>query len=164
MVGIVESCRSTDTLLRPGEKTPNLTKSNPPPLGGKKLNREVEIMQRLQHPHIIRLEGVFENQQTLMLVLEYARGTELFDAILQKKRYPEEEARPIFEQVARALAYLHSLNIVHRCVRVRVRVHACGLICFFNPTPVEAMKTRRQRLTSHLSINIHTPPTDTTGT
>lgn len=72
-------------------------------------------MQRLQHPHIIRLEGVYEDRQTLMLVLEYARGTELFDAILQKKRYPEAEARPIFEQVARALAYLHSLNIVHRC-------------------------------------------------
>jgi serine/threonine protein kinase len=76
----------------------------------------VEIMQRLQHPHIIRLEGVYENEQTLMLVLEYARGTELFDSILQKKRYPEAEARPIFEQVAHALVYLHSLNIVHRCV------------------------------------------------
>lgn len=75
-------------------------------------------MQRLQHPHVIRLEGVFEDRQTLMLVLEYARGTELFDAILQKTRYPEQEARPIFEQVARALAYLHSLNIVHRYVLV----------------------------------------------
>lgn len=71
-------------------------------------------MQRLSHPHIIRLEGVFENAQTLMLVLEYAKGTELFDSILQKKRYNEEEARSIFEQVALALAYLHSMNIVHR--------------------------------------------------
>lgn len=77
-------------------------------------------MQRLQHPHIIRLEGVYEDQQTLMLVLEYARGTELFDAILQRKRYSEAEARPIFEQVAHALAYLHGLNIVHRCGSCRV--------------------------------------------
>ncbi len=77
-------------------------------------------MQRLQHPHIIRLEGVFEDEHTLMLVLEYARGTELFDSILQKKRYAEQEARPIFEQVARALVYLHALNIVHRCVFLSV--------------------------------------------
>lgn len=93
-----------------------LTPQKPP---STQLFREVEIMQRLQHPHIIRLEGVYEDQQTLMLVLEYARGTELFDAILQRKRYPEAEARPIFEQVAHALAYLHALNIVHRCVSLR---------------------------------------------
>lgn len=82
-----------------------------------RLRREVEIMQRLEHPHIIRLEGVFEDASTLVLVLEYARGTELFDSILQKKRYTEEEARPIFVQVAHALAYLHRLHIVHRDVK-----------------------------------------------
>jgi len=82
-----------------------------------RLRREVEIMQRLEHPHIIKLEGVYENSTTLMLVLEYARGTELFDSILQKKRYSEQDARPIFTQIAQALLYLHSLNIIHRDVK-----------------------------------------------
>ena len=91
-------------------------------------------MQRLYHPHIIRLEGVFENDSTLMLVLEYARGTELFDSILQKKKYPEVEARCIFEQVLHALAYLHAMNIVHRYVMVCslrqvLRNHTCLIEC-----------------------------------
>jgi serine/threonine protein kinase len=54
--------------------------------------REVEIMQQLSHPNIIRLEAVFETPTTLMLVLEYAPGTELFDSILQVRwavRYSE---------------------------------------------------------------------------
>lgn len=71
-------------------------------------------MRRLTHPNIIQLEEVFETPSTLMLVLEYARGTELFDSILQKKRYAEQEARPIFEQIGHALAYLHEKHIVHR--------------------------------------------------
>jgi len=82
-----------------------------------RLRREVEIMQRLEHPHIIILEGVYENSTTLMLVLEYARGMELFDSILQRKRYSEQDARPIFTQIAQALSYLHSLNIIHRDVK-----------------------------------------------
>jgi len=76
--------------------------------------REVEIMRRLDHPNIIRLQEVFETSSTIMLVLEFAQGTELFDSILQKKRYTEQEARPVFEQIARALGYMHSMQIVHR--------------------------------------------------
>ena len=35
----------------------------------------------------------------LVLVLEFAPGVELFDAILSKKSFTEEEARPVFVQV-----------------------------------------------------------------
>ena len=71
-------------------------------------------MRRLDHPNIIRLQEMFETSSTLMLVLEFAQGTELFDSILQKKRYAEPEARPIFVQIAHALGYMHSMQIVHR--------------------------------------------------
>lgn len=52
-----------------------------------------------------------------MLVLEYAPGVELFDAILSKSSFSEDEARPVFVQVARALRYMHSMQIVHRDVK-----------------------------------------------
>ncbi|KAG5181297.1 putative death-associated protein kinase, partial [Tribonema minus] len=82
-----------------------------------RLRREVDIMRQLRHPNIVRLEDVFETDDQLVLVLEYARGVELFDAILTRGRYTEDDARPIFLQVARALYYLHSLQIVHRDVK-----------------------------------------------
>ncbi|CAM9364671.1 unnamed protein product, partial [Sphacelaria rigidula] len=47
--------------------------------------------------------------EQLVLVLEYAPGVELFDAILSKNSFSEEEARPVFVQVARALQYMHSM-------------------------------------------------------
>lgn len=40
-----------------------------------------------------------EKKQKLVLVLEYAPGVELFDAILSKTSFSEEEARPVFVQV-----------------------------------------------------------------
>ncbi|CAN0113362.1 unnamed protein product, partial [Phaeothamnion confervicola] len=82
-----------------------------------RVRREVEVMQCLRHPSIIALLDAFESEDQLILVLEYAPGVELFDAILAKNRYTEDEARPIFVQVTRALQYMHGLRIVHRDVK-----------------------------------------------
>jgi serine/threonine protein kinase len=46
--------------------------------------------------------------------MEYCPGRELFDVILERKFFTEDDAKPIFAQVARALYYLHALNILHR--------------------------------------------------
>ncbi|CAN0432550.1 unnamed protein product, partial [Laminaria digitata] len=82
--------------------------------------REVDIMRRLRHPNIISLVEALDTPEQLVLVLEYAPGVELFDAILSKSSFTEEEARPVFLQarcVARALQYMHSKQIVHRDVK-----------------------------------------------
>jgi serine/threonine protein kinase len=44
-----------------------------------RLRREVDIMRRLQHPNIIQFVEVFETPESLMVVMEYAPGRELFD-------------------------------------------------------------------------------------
>jgi serine/threonine protein kinase len=82
-----------------------------------RVRREVDIMRRLRHPNIIRLFETFESSEQLIMVLEYAPGVELFDAIISKKRFTEDEARPIFVQVARAVLYLHSMSILHRDIK-----------------------------------------------
>ena len=55
---------------------------------------------------------VFESAEALQLVMELAPGIELFDAILARQRFSEDEARPVFSQIASALAYLHDNRIV----------------------------------------------------
>ncbi|CAN0236762.1 unnamed protein product [Ectocarpus sp. 12 AP-2014] len=79
--------------------------------------REVDIMRRLRHPNIIHLVEALDTPEQLVLILEYAPGVELFDAILSKTSFSESEARPVFVQVARALQYMHSKSIVHRDVK-----------------------------------------------
>ena len=82
-----------------------------------RLRREVDIMKRLHHPSIIEFVDVFEDNDTLMMIMEFCPGRELFDVILERKYFEESDARPIFAQIARALFYLHSLNILHRDVK-----------------------------------------------
>jgi serine/threonine protein kinase len=82
-----------------------------------RLRREVDIMKRLHHPNIIEFVEVYEDADHLMTVMEYCPGKELFDAILERKYFQENDARPIFAQIARALYYLHTLNILHRDIK-----------------------------------------------
>lgn len=82
-----------------------------------RLKREVEIMRRLNHPNIIQFVEVYEDADHLMMVMEYCPGQELFDVILARRYFNEEDAKPIFAQISRALYYLHSLNIIHRDIK-----------------------------------------------
>ena len=75
---------------------------------------EVEIMFRLNHPSIIRLFDYFEDKEFIYLVLELCSGGELFDRIVEKKFYGEDEARQIFKQIAKAIHYCHLNGVCHR--------------------------------------------------
>ena len=74
-------------------------------------------MRRLKHPNIIQFVDVFETADQLMMIMEYCPGDELFDVILARKFFMEEDAKPVFAQICRALFYLHSLNIIHRDIK-----------------------------------------------
>ena len=46
--------------------------------------------------------------------MELLRGGELFDAIIARGSFPEDEARELLRQLLDALAYCHSRGVVHR--------------------------------------------------
>lgn len=74
-------------------------------------------MKKLRHPSIVQFVDVYEDADRLMMVMEFCPGNELFDVILARKYFKEEDAKPIFAQIARALHYLHSLSIIHRDIK-----------------------------------------------
>ncbi|XP_071441938.1 serine/threonine-protein kinase SIK3 isoform X2 [Hetaerina americana] len=80
----------------------------------KKIFREIQIMKKLRHPHIIRLYQVMETEKMIYLVTEFASNGEIFDYIVEKGRMSEEEARRVFRQIVSAVNYCHSMNVVHR--------------------------------------------------
>lgn len=56
------------------------------------LTREINIMQKLRHRSIIQLFDIFETPSELFLVLELVIGGELFDQIVERGSYSEQDA------------------------------------------------------------------------
>lgn len=78
------------------------------------LRREVDVLKRVNHPNIAKLEEAFENDAYLILIMELLDGGELFDAIVEKGRFSEREAIQVARAVLSAMQYMHSLGVVHR--------------------------------------------------
>jgi len=78
------------------------------------LKREIYIMKKVDHPNILKLFDVYEDEDYFFLVLELVEGSELFDKIVDLGNYSEKDAANIVNQIVRAVDYLHSHGIVHR--------------------------------------------------
>ncbi|KAM9754265.1 death-associated protein kinase 2 isoform 1-T2 [Menidia menidia] len=77
------------------------------------IEREVDILQQIQHPNIVALHDVYENRTDVVLILELVSGGELFDFLAQKESLSEEEATEFIKQILDGVQYLHSKSIAH---------------------------------------------------
>ncbi|KAI0842925.1 calcium/calmodulin-dependent protein kinase 1 [Hypoxylon sp. FL0890] len=75
---------------------------------------ELEMLQRLNHPHIVKFVDWFESRDKWYIVTELATGGELFDRICEQGKFTEKDASQTINQVLDAVDYLHSKNVVHR--------------------------------------------------
>ncbi|KAI1461740.1 calcium/calmodulin-dependent protein kinase 1 [Annulohypoxylon moriforme] len=75
---------------------------------------ELEMLQRLKHPHIVRFVDWFESRDKWYIVTELATGGELFDRICEQGKFTEKDASQTIKQVLGAVDYLHNRNVVHR--------------------------------------------------
>lgn len=71
-------------------------------------------MRQLDHPNIVRLYEVFQDEKRYYLVTELCTGGELFDEITNRSYFSEQDAAVIIKQVLSAVKYCHSKSIVHR--------------------------------------------------
>jgi len=78
------------------------------------LNEEVEILQKIDHRHIVKLYDIYETKDHLYMVMEILKGGELFDSIVQRGTYSEKEAAALMRQIIGAVEYLHRRGIAHR--------------------------------------------------
>lgn len=76
--------------------------------------REIHILKVLRHPGVIQLYEIVETEKELYLIMEYARGGELFEYIVSHKRVREKEAARFMHQIISGIEYLHKLGICHR--------------------------------------------------
>ncbi|NWW85951.1 PASK kinase, partial [Rhynochetos jubatus] len=87
-----------------------------PDLG--RVTQEIAILLKLQHPSIIKVLDVFENEHFFQLVMEkHGSGLDLFTFIDNQPNLDEPLASYIFRQLVSAVGYLHCRNILHRDIK-----------------------------------------------
>ncbi|KAK2652964.1 hypothetical protein Ddye_012820 [Dipteronia dyeriana] len=77
------------------------------------VKREITIMRRLSHRHIVRLHEVLATKTKIYFVMEFVKGGELF-AKVAKGRFSEDLGRRYFQQLISAVGYCHSRGVFHR--------------------------------------------------
>ena len=79
---------------------------------------EVELMQELEHPHILSMYSYYEKESYMYIAMELCE-TDLYHFMFNFSGVPfEEEAVAVYmRQLLDAVAYLHSLRIVHRDIK-----------------------------------------------
>ena len=81
------------------------------------LRREIEIQSHLRHPHILRLYGYFYDETRVYLILEYAPKGEMYKELQKHRRFSEETTATYIAELADALQYCHSKNVIHRDIK-----------------------------------------------
>lgn len=89
----------------------------------KAAKNEIKILKMVKHHNILQLVDAFETKKEYFLFLELATGREVFDWILDQGYYSERDTSNVMRQVLEAVAYLHSLKIVHRNLKLENLVY-----------------------------------------
>lgn len=79
--------------------------------------REVQFLRSLNHCNVIRFIAAYEDRKYLYIVTEKYGGGEVFDRLLTQKRFKESDAASVMHQAFGAIAYIHSMGIVHRDIK-----------------------------------------------
>lgn len=78
-------------------------------------------MRRLNHSNIMRLEGVYETENSIYIILEYLEGLQLNEllkvvylVIQSGTKISHEDAKEIIKNILRGLSHLSRNRIIHR--------------------------------------------------
>ncbi|HEX6944160.1 MAG TPA: protein kinase [Gemmatimonadaceae bacterium] len=86
-------------------------------LGPERFLREIHIVAKLQHPHILGLIDSGEADGMLYYVMPYVTGESLRTRLAREGEMPISEAVWILREIADALAHAHSHQIIHRDIK-----------------------------------------------
>lgn len=78
------------------------------------VNRELEILRKLNHPNIVRLKSFYEDVENYYLVMELVPGGDLMDFVAANGAIGEDATQVITKQILDGIAYVHRLGISHR--------------------------------------------------
>lgn len=84
------------------------------PLEKSLIRKEIDIMNHLHHPRLIRLHDAFEDDDEMVLIYEFMSGGELFERITDEGYHMSEaEVVNYMRQICEAVRHMHEKNIIH---------------------------------------------------
>ena len=78
-----------------------------------KFRKEAENLAKLNHPNIVKVLEVFDENNTTYYVMEYIDGETIDDYIKSKGHLSESESLKITQEVCAALSYMHEHKMLH---------------------------------------------------
>eukprot|EP00826_Nyctotherus_ovalis_P041584 TRINITY_DN4214_c0_g1_i10.p1 TRINITY_DN4214_c0_g1~~TRINITY_DN4214_c0_g1_i10.p1 ORF type:complete len:267 (+),score=58.60 TRINITY_DN4214_c0_g1_i10:188-988(+) len=84
------------------------------------VSREISLLKRLNHPHIVKLHETIDIPRQLWLVMELVCGRSLYSHVRAKadRRLEEKDVVKVFRQVVSGIEYCHKMNVTHRDVKM----------------------------------------------
>ncbi|XP_046741070.1 testis-specific serine/threonine-protein kinase 2 [Diprion similis] len=76
--------------------------------------RELEILTKIENPHIIQVHSILQRGPRVFIFMRYADNGDLLDFVKRNGVVPEQQSKLWFRQMASGLHYLHGKNIAHR--------------------------------------------------
>ena len=89
---------------------------------GSQVKKEISIMKLVHHVHVVKLIEVLASRTKIFIVLELVVGGELFDKIVNERKFNETQARFYFQQLVEGTLYCHSRGVCHRDLKVSGRL------------------------------------------
>ena len=79
-----------------------------------RIEKEIKYMKKLNHPNIVKIYEIFENDDNYYISMEYVSGGELFNYIVKNKRLDENETSFFYSQIIHIIQEIHKQKICHR--------------------------------------------------
>jgi eukaryotic-like serine/threonine-protein kinase len=85
--------------------------------GAERFQREIRLLARLQHPHILPLYDSGTIGETSYFVSPFIEGETLRDRLKRERQFPIDEAVRLAIEVADALDFAHTRDVIHRDIK-----------------------------------------------
>eukprot|EP01128_Nolandella_sp_AFSM9_P008769 TRINITY_DN5445_c0_g1_i1.p1 TRINITY_DN5445_c0_g1~~TRINITY_DN5445_c0_g1_i1.p1 ORF type:complete len:352 (+),score=97.40 TRINITY_DN5445_c0_g1_i1:33-1058(+) len=81
------------------------------------MHGELNVMSKLVHPNIVNFKEVFDHEDGFYVVLELISGGELFDRVIELRRFTEVDAAHTMTEAFNAVKHVHDNGYVHRDIK-----------------------------------------------
>lgn len=109
------------------------------------MRQELEVSSKINHPHIITVTELLEDEKHVFIVMELVPGGDLLARVMEMNAFSERDAAFVIKQTLLALNFMHEQKITHRDMKLEnilclnkddlknCKVTDFGFACHFDP-------------------------------